>query len=215
MYLSKNLKYLRLKKGFSQEYLADVLKYKSYTTIQKWEMGVSEPSISILKKLSQIYQIDMDTLYTSDLERLLENLEHPDYVRETEVLYNEKKKTNRVPLLGKIAAGTPTLAEQNIEDYFNIDTRIKADFALKIKGDSMINAGIHENDIVFIRKQDCLENGEIGAVLIDNEATLKKFYKEGGTIILQPQNSDYKPIILTNGNIKILGKLIAVLNLIS
>lgn len=124
-----------------------------------------------------------------------------------------KAKSSLIPLVGTIAAGTPILAEQNIEDYFNIDASIKADFALRIKGDSMINAGIQENDIVFIRCQPTLENGEIGAVLIDDCATLKKFYKEKDTIILQAENTAYKPIILTNGDVRILGKLVAVLNI--
>jgi len=118
-----------------------------------------------------------------------------------------------VPLLGTIAAGLPILAQENIEDYFNLDSKIKADFALRIKGDSMINAGIQEQDIVFIKKQCTLENGEIGAVLIGEEATLKKFYKEDGTIILQAENKAYSPMVYTNGDLKILGKLVAVLSL--
>lgn len=198
MKLAKNLRYLRKKNGFSQDYIAEKLGYKSYTTIQKWEMGTSEPSISILKKLSKIYNLDMDSIYTKDLE-----------VYETSSKLNHRK----IPLLGEIAAGYPLLAEENIEDYFTIDGKIKADFALRVKGDSMMGAGIFPKDIVFIRKQNTLENGEIGAVLIENEATLKKFYKEKSTIVLQPENDFYKPIILTNGNVKILGKLVAVLNI--
>lgn len=122
-------------------------------------------------------------------------------------------KSNPIPLVGQIAAGTPILAEENIEDYFNLDSSIKADFALRVKGDSMLGAGIFPNDIVFIKQQPTIENGEIGAVLIENEATLKKFYKEGNTIILQPENDCYKPIIITDGYVKILGRLAAVLNL--
>lgn len=198
MKLAKNLKYLRLKYGFSQDYLADKLGYKSYTTIQKWEMGTSEPSISILKQLSELYNVDMDTMYTIDLEGKI------DFANQ---------KYTKIPLLGTIAAGLPILAEENIEDYFNLDSKINADFALKIKGDSMLGAGIFPGDIVFIRKQDNLENGEIGAILLEDEATLKKFYKEDGTVILQSENDFYKPMIFTNGNIRILGKLVAVLNI--
>lgn len=198
MNLAKNLRYLRLKNGFSQNYIADRLGYKSYTTIQKWEMGTSEPSISTLERLSKLYNVDMDTMYTSDLE---------------DTRSKDKKSHKDVPLLGDIAAGKPILAEENIEDYFSIDNKIKADFALRIKGDSMVGAGIFPGDIVFIRKQDCIENGEIGAILIENEATLKKFYKEEGTVILQAENDNYKPIILHNGYVKILGKLAAVLNI--
>ena len=125
----------------------------------------------------------------------------------------EDRYSNPIPLIGTIAAGQPLLAEENIEDYFNIDTSIKADFALRIKGDSMLGVGIFLGDIVFIKKQDCLENGEIGAILIEDSATLKKFYKENDTVILQAENDMYKPLIYTNGNIKILGKLVAVLNI--
>lgn len=198
MFLAKNLKYLRLSRGFSQDYIADKLGYKSYTTIQKWEMGTSEPSIAILKKLSQIYNIDMDTIYTVDLE----GREHI-----------AERNSNSIPLIGQVAAGLPVLAEENVEEYFDIDTKIKADFALGIKGESMINAGIYPGDIVFIRKQESLENGEIGVILIEGEATLKKFYRDNGTIILQAENDAYKPMIYTNGNISILGKLVAVLNI--
>ncbi|OLS02437.1 transcriptional repressor LexA [Tissierella creatinophila] len=123
------------------------------------------------------------------------------------------KHSNAIPLVGTIAAGQPLLAEENIEDYFNIDTSIKADFALRIKGDSMIGAGIFQNDIVFIKQQCDLENGEIGAVLIEDSATLKKFHRKDNTIILQSENDMYEPMIFTNGNIKILGKLVAVLNI--
>lgn len=196
MYLAKNLRFLRLKNGFSQDYIADILDYKSYTTIQKWEMGTSEPSISILKRLSKIYNTDMDTLYTVDIESG----------------EDAKRDYSPIPLVGTIAAGAPILAEENIEDYFNIDSKVKADFCLRIKGDSMAGAGIFPGDIVFIKQQPDLENGEIGAILLENEATLKKFYKDNDTIILQSENDMYKPIILTNGNVKILGKLVATLS---
>ena len=135
------------------------------------------------------------------------------YDIESEVKRHKPTNTNQVPLLGTIAAGLPILAEENIEDYFNIDSKIKADFALRIKGESMINVGIDEGDIVFIKKQCTLQNGEIGAILIDGEATLKKFYLDNGTIVLQAENKGYKPMIFTNGDITILGKLAAVLSI--
>ena len=118
-----------------------------------------------------------------------------------------------IPMLGTIAAGVPLLAQENIEDYFNIDNRLKCDFALRIQGDSMIGAGIFNNDIVFIKKQSDLNNGDIGAVLLDDSATLKRFFRDNGTIILQAENDNYKPKIYTDGNLLILGKLVAVLNI--
>ena len=117
-----------------------------------------------------------------------------------------------IPIIGTIAAGTPILAEENIEDYFVIDNRVNADFGLRVQGDSMINADIFDGDIAFIRKQPTLENGEIGAILLDNEATLKRFSKTNDSVILQAENPSMTdwPRIYTEGNIKILGKLVGV-----
>lgn len=84
----------------------------------------------------------------------------------------------------------------------------EADFCLKAKGDSMIDMGIHEGDLVFLRQQPMVENGEVGAVLIDNEATLKKIYINEHEIILQPCNRNYPPIVVKTGDIKIMGKLV-------
>lgn len=126
---------------------------------------------------------------------------------------NKQNKTS-VPLIGTIAAGTPILAEQNIERYFDIDTSIHCDFCLRIQGDSMIDVGIHNDDIVFIRQQPTLEVGEIGAIQIGDEATLKRFYKTNDSIILQPANADYLPQIYTSDSeIRILGKLVATLHI--
>lgn len=196
MNLTKNLRYLRLKNGFSQEYLAEKFDYKSYTTIQKWETGLSEPPLKVAVELAKIYNVTIDDLFSVDLE-----------------FGEANKEVKKIPILGTIAAGVPILATENHEDHFYIDSKINADFALKIKGDSMIEADIFENDIVFIRKQSTLENGEIGAVLLDDEATLKRFYKNNGSITLQAENPKYAPRTFTNGNISILGKLVAVLNM--
>lgn len=121
----------------------------------------------------------------------------------------------KIPLLGNIAAGVPILAEENIEDYFSIDNRLKADFALRIKGDSMKNINILDGDIVFIRKQDALENGEVGAIMIDDEATLKRFYNLNGKVLLQAENPDYAPIVIDGQEVKILGKMLANLRVYS
>ena len=117
-----------------------------------------------------------------------------------------------IPIIGTIAAGTPILAEENIEDYFVIDNRVNADFGLKVKGDSMINANIYNGDIAFIKKQPDLENGEIGAILLDDEATLKRFSKTENSVILQAENPSMTdwPRVYTDGNIRILGKLVGV-----
>lgn len=188
--------YLKL----TQQEVADYVGV-SKSAVSRWESGdISNMGIEKVPKLSEILEI-------SPLDLI--NLDKNFSTRRTPTQFNTKP----VPILGTIAAGTPILAEQNIEDYFNIDTRVKADFALRIKGDSMIGAGISSGDIVFIKQQCTLENGEIGAILMGNSATLKKFYKDENTIILQAENDTFKPIVLTSGNVKILGKLVAALNI--
>ena len=127
------------------------------------------------------------------------------------------KDTVRVPILGQISAGKPIFAEENIEGYINLDKFLikhsKDIFALKVKGDSMINAGILDGDYVTVKKQPTVENGEIACVLIDNEATVKRFYKRDTHIELRPDNDKYQPIIVTqelNKNIFVLGKVIGI-----
>lgn len=125
-------------------------------------------------------------------------------------------KNYSVPLLGEIACGDPILAEQNIVDQIPVPEHIKgADFALTCKGDSMINARIHDGDIVYIRQQPEVENGEIAAVLIENEATLKRVYKYPDKLVLNPENPAYPPMVYAGAeleSIRILGKAIAFLS---
>ena len=118
----------------------------------------------------------------------------------------------KVPLIGAIACGKPILAEEHIEEYVEIPKHVAADFALSCKGDSMINARIFDGDVVYIRQQATVENGEIAAVLIDGEATLKrvKFYED--RISLEPENPTYRPIVLWGEEMneaRILGKAVA------
>lgn len=119
---------------------------------------------------------------------------------------------NRIPLMGTIPCGKPILADENIEEYIEIPKHIKADFALSCKGDSMINARIFDGDIVYIRQQDTVENGDIAAVLIENEATLKRVKLYPDRIILEPENPLYDPFVYRGeemNNVRVLGKAIA------
>lgn len=123
-------------------------------------------------------------------------------------------QTHKIPLLGEIACGTPIFITEDRESYVEVGTDIKADFCLKAHGDSMINARILDGDIVFIREQPMVENGEIAAVIIDDEATLKRVYYEQGEskIILSPENAKYKPLVYIGeelNSIRILGKAVA------
>lgn len=118
----------------------------------------------------------------------------------------------KIPLLGTIACGEPILAEENIGDYIDIPKHIHADFALTCQGDSMINARIFNGDVVYIKQQDTVESGEIAAVLIDNEATLKRVRLFDDHIALEPENPMYKPLVYWSEEmnlVRILGKAVA------
>ncbi len=124
--------------------------------------------------------------------------------------------SNQVPLVGKVTAGKPILAQEDFEGYINFDAssvRCKADnlFALDVKGESMIEAGILDGDVVIVDKRTYAENGEIVVALIGDEATVKTFYKEDGHYRLQPENNTMEPIIVEN--VAILGKVVASLRL--
>lgn len=107
------------------------------------------------------------------------------------------KKLRRIPILGQIACGNPILAEENYIGYFTADDKyLDSDFCLYAKGDSMIGAEIDDGDLVFIKKQSDVDDGEIAAVLIDDEATLKRVYKIAGNVQLRADNPNYPPIDL-------------------
>ena len=120
-----------------------------------------------------------------------------------------------VPLIGRVAAGEPILAEQNIEEYFPVPMEYmpnRQTFMLKVKGESMINAGIFDGDFVLVEERKTAHNGEMIVALIEDGATVKTFYKEEGIIRLQPENDTMDPIIVNN--CQILGKVIGVFRFI-
>ena len=120
------------------------------------------------------------------------------------------KEVVDIPLLGRVTAGLPILAVENIEDYFPLPLDfVKSEeevFMLKIQGDSMINAGILDGDMVIVRKQNTAQNGDIVVALLEDEATVKRFYKEPKHVRLQPENENYSPIL--SRDVMILGKVI-------
>ena len=120
-----------------------------------------------------------------------------------------RSNTTSVPLVGRVTAGVPILAEENIEDFFTIPDEMLGDgehFALWVKGESMINAGILDGDYVIVRKQPDANNGDIVVALIDDEATVKRFYKENGHFRLQPENPTMEPILVDH--VATLGKVV-------
>ena len=157
---------------------------------------------------------------TSSVHSHLETLEKNGYIRRDptkprtiEILDDDFALTRRemvqVPVIGTVAAGMPILAEENIEDYMPIPVEIlpnKEVFMLKVKGESMIEAGIFNNDKVIVAKQETAKNGDMVVALVEDSATVKTFYKEDGHIRLQPENVSMDPIILDD--VQILGKVI-------
>lgn len=126
-------------------------------------------------------------------------------------------KTKRIPLLGTIACGEPITATENIDQYIEVADDIQCTFALRCKGDSMVDARIMDGDVVYIREQPQVENGEIAAVLIEDEATLKRVYLSEGVVQLVPCNAKYSPMVYTGAQldtIRILGKAVAFTSLV-
>lgn len=195
MSIGENIKKRRLELGISVGTLAEKIG-KNKATIYRYE----DSSIENLP--SNIIGPLAEALYTTP-----EALIGWSNVKGVEI----NTKVRKIPILGKIAAGTPILAVENHEDYFDTSEFITADFALQIQGDSMIGSRIYDGDFVFIRKQPTIDNGEIGAFLIDGEATLKIYNKQNSTVMLLSSNPAYPPIILTPDKENIvLGKLIGV-----
>lgn len=162
---------------------------------------------------------------TSSVHAHLETLEKNGYIRRDmtknraiEIVDDDFALTRRevvnVPIVGTVAAGQPLLATENIMDYFPIPVELlpnKETFMLKVKGDSMIEVGIFNGDTIIVARQDTARDGEIIVALVDDSATVKRFYKENGHIRLQPENSSMDPIIVDD--CKILGKVVGLLRM--
>ena len=199
MSISKRIKDRRQELGMSVEELADILN-KNKATIYRYENGdIGKVPYDILEPLSGALDVSIGYLLGS--EDTIENRPLPENLRPI-------TKINRIPIVGSIAAGKPILATENIESYLMLDQEYKADFALRIKGDSMIEAGINDGDLALIIKDRPLTNGDIYAVLVDGDATLKKVYKNDNFLTLQPCNSKYEPLMVKEeDNPYIIGKL--------
>jgi repressor LexA len=123
-------------------------------------------------------------------------------------------KAKEIPIVGRVSAGAPILAEENIDGFLPVASDLVRGgeaFALKVKGDSMLDGGILDGDLVIIKRQDTAENGDIVCALIDNEATLKRFYRKGNEVTLKPANKNYHPIVVSKGEFRILGKATGVI----
>lgn len=200
--LSKQLRKLRREKDLTQKELALKL-HVSDAAVAMWESGKRTPDIETLKKIASILGTSIDALTG-----------HTDDSFVPPAINVRPIRTHKIPLLGEIACGEPIFAEENKETFISADSNIKADFCLIAKGESMINADIKDGDVVFIKTQPIVNDGEIAAVIIEDEATLKRVYydKENNTLVLQAENPRYKPMIFKNEElekIRILGKIVA------
>lgn len=174
------------------------------STVRKWEHGdIENMKRDKIALLSKILKLSPLTFITGEVE----------YGTPDNIIPLPKMK--KIPLLGTIACGEPILAAENIEALINADENLNADFALRCKGDSMINARIFDGDIVYIREQPDVEDGEIAAVLIGEEATLKRVYKYPSKVVLRPENPLYDDMIYSKeemNEVRILGKAVAFLS---
>lgn len=204
---SENLKMLRKYKNLSQDKLADELNL-SRSLIGMWESGQRKPSYETLELIADFFNVRLDDLSGRNI-----NNNDNKFSKIANIL--PIPRMVRKPRLGVIACGEPILAEENIEDYDDVPDDMKCDFTLLCEGDSMINARIYNGDIVYIREQPQVENGEIAACLVDGEfetkATLKRFYKYDDKIILQAENPAYPPFVYVNeemNRVRVIGKAV-------
>lgn len=169
----------------------------SASTISRYLNCEINPKITAIESLSIKYGVNPAWLMGGNIEKYYDL---------------GKYKNKKIPIYGAIAAGKPVLADEHIEGYEHVEYNADLDFCLRVKGDSMINACIYDGDMVFIRKQSTVENGEIAAIIIDEEkVTLKRVYKVKGAIILRPENPQYEDFVFAEKDMKsvrILGKAI-------
>lgn len=173
-----------------------------YTTYVSYEKGDRQPNTEMLLRLASYFGVSVDAL--------LGNTHCAETAEPTESPC--RSNPNRVPLLGIIACGEPILAEKNDSSLTTVPDGVRADFALRCKGESMINARIHDGDIVYIRSQPMVDDGEIAAVLIGEEATLKRVYRHAGRLELRAANPSFPNLFFNEKDtdqIRILGKAVA------
>ena len=205
MGMAERIKERRKAMGYTQTELGEKLGLQA-SAIAKYENGrVKNMKRSVIANMAKV--LECSPAY-------LMGLEYEDKIISLENVYPIELK--RFPLVGQIACGKPKYANEDRESYVMAGTDIKADFCLKASGDSMVGARILDGDIVFIRKQDTVENGEIAAVVVNNEseATLKRlfYYQEKGLLILKAENPAFEDLIFQNeelNEVHILGKAVA------
>lgn len=205
---ARNIKYYLNERNMTQTELAKTLDYPEMT-VSNWVNAKYYPRIDKIQEMADFLSINK-----SDLIEDKPKKEDIDITKIPGII--PIKKIKRIPILGVIHCGEPIWAEENFEGYFSTDPELFiADFSLYATGDSMIDANIYEGDLVFFRKTPSPETGSIVAVLIDDEAALKKYTKTDSALIFSPCNDKYNPIVITetaDKSVMILGEMVAVLS---
>lgn len=187
--IAERIKRRRLELGLSPDYVAEKIG-KSRATYYRYESDdVEKMPISALQPLAEVLRVSEAYILTGQTEA----------------------HVKRIPILGDVAAGEPVLATEQHGEYIEVGNGIQVDFCLRVRGDSMIDARIQDGDLVFVRQQPTVENGEIAVVLIDQEVTLKRVYINDEGVILKPENSKYSPIFISRDDgrdFRILGKAV-------
>lgn len=200
------LKQLRMEKQLNQTDLGSALNLAT-STISMYENGKREPDFETLETIADYFNVDIDYLLgkTDKITRI----EFDDYSDVKNLIH---PSAYRIPIVGKICAGDGCFVVEEKMGYFTIDHTIKADFALIVKGDSMIDIDINDGDIVLIKKVFDYYDGKIYAIrLIDeNEATIKRCYFEEDKVIMQPCNPEFKPMIADGKNVSVVGECVGV-----
>ena len=199
----ERLKSLRREKHLTQAQLTDILRNKynlktDRVMISKWETGFQTPHMETLKSVAEALGVSADYLLTGT-------------ETSTELISDSLTPFKKVRMLGSIACGVPIFCNEEHDYVLATGNNANADFCLTAKGDSMINARIADGDIVFIRQQSTVENGEIAAVVIGEEATLKRVYRTADGVMLVAENPAYQPMYFSGeelNNMWILGKAI-------
>lgn len=214
MTLAQKLYALRTERGMKQ---ADIAKIAGVSTkaVSAWELGTREAKMQSIQKLCAYLHLDF-MLFSDTSTDYYSNSEAGRGPLSPGAIPLDPSKLHQIPILGRVSAGLPLYAEQNIEGYTFTDLNGGAEyFALRISGDSMNAARINDGDLVIVRRQDAVEQGEIAVVMVDKEdATVKRFYSSDTTITLMPQSTNpvHKPQMydLQKTTIRVLGKVVKV-----
>ena len=193
MSIAENIKKIRLEHELSQADLGKIAGV-SDKAVSTWELGIKIPRMGAVEKMANYFGTPKSAI--------LDDAQPAPASRPIPPGFEPMPKMKKIPLIGSIACGKPITAEQNIEKMVDVPENIRCDFSLTCHGDSMVDAGIHDKDVVYIRIQPEVENGEIAAVRIDGEATLKRVYYNPGTLTLMPANPAYAPMIYTGSQLE-------------